>query len=155
MARARLPAAISAPSTLWATAQDCKDWHRRKGGQVPIRVLYWNLPPLSEATLVSYRRPGHLRGSPHQALLPGRIECTELAEELLAAVVGEVEQIRILDVILRPGVFEAPPDVMPEPFVIPGLRTIGKSADGLSPSNDLLIRIVSPWPGSPSLGSAA
>ena len=61
------------------------------------RPLYWNLPPLSEATLVSYRRPGHRRGSPHQALLPGRIACTEPARELLASVVGEVEQIRILE----------------------------------------------------------
>ena len=140
--------------SLWATARG-RALDGPKGYPGSYKRTLLELGTLSVATLVSYRRPGHRRGSPHQAILPGRVECTELAEELLAAVVGEVEQIRILDVILRPGVFEAAPDVMPEPFVIPGLRTIGKSADGLSPSNDLLIRIVPPWPGSPSLGSAA
>ena len=79
--------------------REAEHWMARKGTQVPIRELYWNVGTLSVATLVSYRRPGHRRGSPHQAILPGRVECTELAEELLAAVVGEVEQIRILDVI--------------------------------------------------------
>ena len=141
--------------SLWATPREAEHWMARKGTQVPIRVLYWNVGTLSVATLVSYRRPGHRRGSPHQAILPGRVESTEMAEGMLAAVIGEVEQVRILEVIARAGVFAAPPDVLPEPIVIPGLRTIGKSADGLSPSNDLLIRIVSPWPGSPSLGAAA
>ena len=102
----------------------------RKGTQVPIRELYWNVGTLSVATLVSYRRPGHRRGSPHQAILPGRVECTELAEELLAAVVGEVEQVRILELIVRPGVFLPPPDVIPEPFVIPGLRGLANLPTG-------------------------
>ena len=83
--------------SLWATAQEAEHWMARKGAQVPIRELYWNVGTLSVATLVSYRRPGHRRGSPHQAILPGRVESTELAEDLLAAVVGEVEQVRILE----------------------------------------------------------
>jgi hypothetical protein len=107
------------------------------------------------ATLVSYRRPGQRRGSPHQAILPGRVESTGLAEDLLAAVVGDIDQVRIIDVILRPGVFEAAPDAAPEPIVIPGLRTIGRSTDGLSPPDELLIRIVPPWSGPLPLGMAA
>ena len=144
--------------SLWATAQDCKDWHRRKGGQVPIRVLYWNLPPLSEATLVSYRRPGHRRGSPHQALLPGRIACTEPARELLASVVGEVEQIRILDVILRPGVSEAPPDVLPEPFVLPTLTAPEHAVVSdvfVFGRHRLVVEVIAPWRGSPQWEAAA
>ena len=43
---------------LWATAKEAEHWLTRKGPQVPIRVLYWNVGTLFEATLVSYRRAG-------------------------------------------------------------------------------------------------
>ena len=110
--------------SLWATAREVEHWMARKGTQVPIRELYWNVGTLSVATLVSYRRPGQRRGSPHQAILPGRVECTEVAKELLAAVVGEVEQSRIIERIVRTGVFAAAQNAVLEPLLIPGLRTI-------------------------------
>ncbi len=141
---------------LWATAKEAEHWLARKGPQVPIRDLYWNVGTLSVATLVSYRRPGQRRGSPHQAILPGRIASESLAKGLLAAVVGEVEQVQILGIIVRPGVFEALAGELPEPFVIPGLRTIGIGAASNSTIPDeLTIRIVPPWSGSPPLGAAA
>ena len=104
---------------------------------------------------MSYRRPGQRRGSPHQAILPGRIESESLAESLLATVVGEVEQVSVVQVFARAGVFEAPPGGVPEPLVIPGLRTIVRPAGGSGPSDEIVIRIVPPWTGPPPLGKAA
>jgi hypothetical protein len=140
--------------SLWATSEEARNWLRRKGGHVPIRDLYWNVTTLSVATLVSYRRPGQRRGSPHQAVLPGRVASTGRAEDLLAAVIGDIEQVHILGIIVRPGVFEALPEAQPEPFVIPGLRTIRASSNCTIP-DELVIRIVPPWSGSPPLGAAA
>ena len=58
---------------LWATGKEAGELAGPKGSQVPIRELYWNVSTLSAATLVSYRRPGQRRGSPHQAILPGDV----------------------------------------------------------------------------------
>ena len=92
--------------------------------RTPMESSYWGVSTLSEATLVAYRRPGQRRGSPHRDVLPGRVDSPGLAEDLLAAVVGEVEQVRLLDVVLRPGVVEAPPDALPGPIVVPGLEPV-------------------------------
>lgn len=140
---------------LWATAKEAEHWLARKGPQVPIRELYWKVGTLSVATLVSYRRPGQRRGSPQQAMLPGRFDGTLIAEALLAGVVGEVEQVRILNAVARPGIVEETPGVLPEPLVIPGLRTIGAAAGDNGLRGDFVIRIVPPWPGLPPLGAAA
>jgi hypothetical protein len=157
--RAVLPLSYSelarAHPQLWATSEEARSWLRRKGGHVPLRESYWKATTLSVATLVSYRRPGQRRGSPHQAILPGRVESKGMAEDLLATVVGGVEQVSVLQVIARAGVFEAPPGVLPEPLVIPGLRTIVRPADGSGPSDEIVIRIVPPWTGPPPLGMAA
>jgi hypothetical protein len=61
------------------------------------------MSPLSELTVVSYRRVGQARGSPHRAVLPGRVEDAVAAEAALAAVVGEVWQVRVMEVRRRPG----------------------------------------------------
>jgi hypothetical protein len=140
---------------LWATAKEVEHWLARKGPHIPIRNLYWNVGTLSVATLVSYRRSGQRRGSPQQALLPGRVDCLEEAEVLLAGVVGEVEQVRILNAVARPGIFEQALGVLAEPFVIPGLRTIDVAAGDNGLLDDLMIRIVSRRPDSPPLGAAA
>ena len=143
---------------LWATAKEVEHWLARKGPQLPVRDLYWNVGTLSVATLVSYRRPGHRRGSPHQAVLPGRVESTRTAESLLlAAAIGDVEQVQILGIMVRPEVFEVPPQAWAEPLIIPGLRTIGISAASNRPTipDELTIRIVPPWFGAPQLGAAA
>ena len=85
--------------SLWASEQELKDWQRRKGGQVPIRVLYWNVHPLSEAILVSYRRAGQSRGSRHQAIVPAGIaSAAALAQQL-----GPVEAVTVLEVLHRPS----------------------------------------------------
>lgn len=110
---------------LWPTAKAAEHYrgrHQGKGPRSPIESPYWQMGTLSAATLVSYRRPGQGRGSPHQAVLPGRVDSPSAAEDQLAAVVGEIGQVRIVDVILRSGVIEAPPAVQPEPFAFPGLK---------------------------------
>ena len=142
-------------SDLWATAKEVEHWLARKGPHIPIRELYWNVGTFSAATLVSYRRPGHRRGSPHQAMLPGRVYATPMADALLAVVVGEVEQIRILNMVARPGLFEQAPGVLPEPFVIPGLTTIDDTAGDIGLLGELVIRIVPPRHGSSRQGVAA
>ena len=74
-----------------------------KGTDFPIESPYWGFSTLSEATVVSYRRPGQTRGSPQRAVLPGRVEDPAAAEAVLAAVVGEVEQVQVVEVLRRPG----------------------------------------------------
>jgi hypothetical protein len=107
--------------------------------------------PLSVATLVSYRRPGNSRGSPHQAILPGHVTQQETARDLLATLLGEVEQVRLLEVMVRAGagVVVAPSGLEPEPFVLPGLRTVADPSQGLEPI-DILICIMLPRLGLPS-----
>jgi len=70
-------------------------------------------------------------------------------------VVGEVEQVRILNAVARPGIFEQALGVLAEPFVIPGLRTIDVAAGDNGLLDDLMIRIVSRRPDAPPLGAAA
>ena len=72
--------------------------------------------------------------------------------------VGEVEQIRILDVILRPGVFEAAPDVMPEPIVLPTLTAPEHAvvSDVFAfGRHRLVVEVIAPWRGSPQWEAAA
>jgi putative DNA primase/helicase len=85
-----------------------------KGGQTLIGTFYWEMSTLSEATAVAYRRPGQRRGSPHRAVLPGRVEDAVAAEAALAAVLGPVEQVQALELLRRPCADEAtPPGVAP------------------------------------------
>jgi hypothetical protein len=91
---------------LWADARAVANWlayGRRKGTETLIVISYWGFSTLSEATVVSYRRPGQTRGSPQRAVLPGRVEDAAAAEAVLAAVVGEVEQVQVVEVLRRPG----------------------------------------------------
>ena len=57
-------AGAGAPQLCGPRRRRSSDWQRRKGGQVPIRDLYWNVTTLSAATLVSYRRPGQTPRQP-------------------------------------------------------------------------------------------
>ena len=75
----------------------------RKGAQVPIRELYWNVGTLSVATLVSYRRPGQRRGSPHQAIIPGDVRCPATAAQALEPLLGVSGDVRIVEMLARPG----------------------------------------------------
>ena len=91
--------------------KEVEHWLARKGPQVPIRELYWNVGTLSVATLVSYRRPGQPRGSPHQAIIPGAVA--------LEAVLGPVEDVRILETIRRPAAKPIVDKGAPEPLAVP------------------------------------
>jgi hypothetical protein len=91
---------------LWADGRAVANWlahERRKGTETLIGESYWDFSTLSEATMVTYRRRGQARGSPHRAVLPGRIEDAATAEDVLAAVVGEVWQVQVVEVRHRPG----------------------------------------------------
>ena len=147
---------------VWGTAGACRMWVQRNSAQISKKgihpsliFLYWNLCGVSQATLVSYRGPFAQCGPLCRALLPGRFEpaAMEPARELLVSVVGKIDQFQILDVILRPGVFEAAPDAQPEPFVFLGLRTIKRPADGIAPPDEFVI--VPPRHGRPPMGAAA
>ena len=87
---------------LWATAREVSHWNARKGTQVPIRETYWNVGTLSAATVVSYRRAGQVRGSPHRAIIPGCVTEHDPAAILLEAVLGPVDHVTILETIHRP-----------------------------------------------------
>ena len=87
---------------LWATAKEAEHWLARKGPQVPIRELYWNVGTLSVATLVSYRRPGQRRGSPHLAIVPGDVSLPATTAPDLAPLLGAVEDVRIVEALQRP-----------------------------------------------------
>jgi hypothetical protein len=97
---------------LWADARAVANWlahERRKGTETLIGVSYWGFSTLSEATLVTYRQAGQRRGSPHRAVLPGRVEDVAVAEAVLAAGLGEVEKVQVVEVLRRPGAAEAAP----------------------------------------------
>jgi hypothetical protein len=100
--------------SLWATEREFKDWQRRKGVQVPIRDNYWNLHPLSEATLVSYRRAGQSRGSPHTAIVPAGMAPAAALEALL----GPVEHVTVLETWHRPAAI-IEDYAEPEPIAVP------------------------------------
>jgi hypothetical protein len=146
---------------LWPTprAAECyRSRHGAKGTRSPIENPYWEVSTLSAATLVAYRRPGQERGSPHRAVLPGRVECPGLAEDLLAAVVGEVARVRVLDVVLRSGVVEAAPEALPAPIVLPGLGPavacpVVRDVMSIGRHGRVVVS-VEPWRG-PVLGAAA
>jgi hypothetical protein len=104
--------------SLWATNEEARMWLRRKGGHIPLRVSYWNLTTLSVATLVSYRRPGQRRGSPHQAILPGDVRCPATAARALEPLLGVVEDVRIVEMLARPGARPAAAAV-PSPVLVP------------------------------------
>jgi hypothetical protein len=98
---------------LWATANEVDHWRKRKGSQVPIRVSYWNVATLSVATLVSYRRPGQRRGSPHRAIIPGDVYCPDTAALDLAPLLGAVEDVRLVETLHRPMDPPAPVTTLP------------------------------------------
>jgi hypothetical protein len=76
--------------------------------------------PLSLATVVSYRRAGQVRGSPHKAIIPGHVTEHDPAAILLEAVLGPVEHVTILETIRRPVPAEVIVDTgEPEPLVVP------------------------------------
>jgi hypothetical protein len=90
---------------LWPTAKAVERWRaerQEKGTQTLIEDTYWRLGTLSEATAVTYRRPGQARGSPHRAVLPGQIEDADAAAAMLAAIVGEVWQVQMVELLRRP-----------------------------------------------------
>jgi hypothetical protein len=93
---------------LWPSAEAVRMWRCRgsdeKGVTNPNKKSYWETLHLSEATVVEYRRPGQSRGSPHRAVLPGRVEDAAAATAPLATVVGTVEKVRLVEVLRRPGV---------------------------------------------------
>jgi hypothetical protein len=91
---------------LWPTPKAVERWlahERQKGPQTLILDSYWGLGPLSEATAVTYRRAGQSRGSPHRAVLPGRVEDAAAAGAALAVFLGEVEQVQVVERLRRSG----------------------------------------------------
>jgi hypothetical protein len=60
---------------------------------------------------MSYRRPGQRRGSPHQAIIPGDVYCPDAATLDLEPVLGDVEDVRIVETLRRP--VAAPPTAPP------------------------------------------
>lgn len=109
---------------LWATARAVDQWRVReagKGTRTPIEDSYWETCTLSEATVVTYRRPGQSRGSPHRAILPGVVEDAATAEDVLAALVGQIEQVRVVEVVRRPGAEPLRPVTLPATALHPVL----------------------------------
>ena len=108
---------------LWATGNEVDLWRRRKGSQFPIEYSYWKVTTLSAATLMSYRRPGQRRGSPHQAIIPGGVYCPNAATLDLEPLLGVLEDVRLAETLPRPAdcpvplvaVSVGPADQTPEP----------------------------------------
>ena len=90
--------------TLWAGEQAVKDWQRLKGVNFSIRDSYWKIHPLSSATEVTYRLPGQSRGSPHKAIIPGKVADPDAARRALVPLLGPVEAVQIVEVFYRPTV---------------------------------------------------
>jgi hypothetical protein len=62
-----------------------------------------HVSPFSVATLVSYRRPGQRRGSPHQAIIPGDVRCPATAALALEPLLGVSGDVRVVEMLARPG----------------------------------------------------
>ena len=118
---------------LWPSQGAVRQGERRKGctesSRLNPRAVRTPFPPYpawgsiglnrEAATLVSYRRPGHQRGSPHRAYVPGSVWCTDTARADLEAVTGPVATVTILGTIRRdqPGVIVSSED--PAPLAVP------------------------------------
>jgi hypothetical protein len=105
---------------LWKTAKEVDHWRLRKGTRFPIEYTDWKLGTLSALTVVAYRRPGQTRGSPHRAIIPGDVFCTDAAKlDLEVAGFGEVTAVQIVGTRRRPGNHPpreaAPPKEKPQP----------------------------------------
>jgi hypothetical protein len=59
---------------------------------------------LSSATEVTYRLPGQSRGSPHKAIIPGKVADPDAARRALAPLLGPVEAVQIGETFYRPTV---------------------------------------------------
>jgi hypothetical protein len=131
---------------LWPNAKAVDNWRARNGGPAALEAAFWRWNGRSEATRVSYRRPGHKVGDPHQALLPGRVG-DSFAAFNLRRVVGEATAVQVLGVIGCPlgldapaGVGEPEPAQRPHPAVRPRVvgnlalaADAGEAADSVSP----------------------
>ena len=82
--------------------------------------------PLSSATEVTYRLPGQSRGSPHKAIIPGKVTDPDAARRALEPLLGPVEAVQIVEMFYRPTVVvEDAGD--PAPLTIP---LVGAAATG-------------------------
>jgi hypothetical protein len=90
--------------SLWAKAERARNSFRGKGGENPIRYSYWENTTLFAATEVTYRLPGQARGSPHKAIIPGKVTDPDAARRALVPLLGPVEAVQIGETFYRPTV---------------------------------------------------